>query len=290
MEGGITVEYKYIYRKHLREPAKFFLILLLMFIIPYVCITTPIVLSSSQQNKILIAIGFLAGGFAFLLFISLEFVLIYFVMYRRFKKIYVILTDDGIIYNNAKGEIKVLYEDIKYIQFPSIKYMGGWIKINHSRGSIRLTVVLENIGDMVSNLKNKLDEKNITGIYDQKAMNGFFKTAKYSDQSWERIYENVKYFISIVIGTFVVVAVFLTVITDVPLKFLAFICTILEITIAFFIPELIFGRKLAKESLQQSFFAPNRDKQFEAKVYKWTLGIYIVFFIFSMIVLKVLSM
>ncbi|MDP4178198.1 MAG: hypothetical protein Q8900_07680 [Bacillota bacterium] len=284
------MEYKYIYRKHLRKPAKFFLILLLMFIIPYVSITVPIALSSNQQNKILIALGFLAGGFVFLVFISLEFVFIYFVMYRRFKKIYVNLTDDGIIYNNAKGEIKVPYEDIKYIQFPSIKYMGGWIKINHSRGSIRLTVVLENIGDMINNLKNKLDQKNIIGKYDERAIYNFFKTAKYSDQSWERIYENAKYFISIVIGAFVVTAVFLTLITNVPLKFLVFICALIELTIAFIIPEAIFGRKLAKESSQQSFYVPNRDKQFEAKVYKWTLGIYFVLFIFSMIVLKVLSM
>lgn len=45
-------------------------------------------------------------------FIGAELLFIYFTLYRRFKKIHVTLTEDGIIYNNAKGEIVIPYEKI----------------------------------------------------------------------------------------------------------------------------------------------------------------------------------
>ena len=50
------------------------------------------------------------------------------------------------------------YDEIIEIKYPSIRYMGGWMKIKHTNGKIRLTVVLENIGDFMYRLKEILDE------------------------------------------------------------------------------------------------------------------------------------
>lgn len=279
MKGGRILESKYIYRKHLRKPTKFFLTIVLMFIIPYFMIASVVTLTATYEDKIVMGIIFLIIGVFVAVLLSIELLIIYFVLYRRFKKIYVVLNEEGIIYNNAGGEVRIPYENIKALKFPSIRYTGGWIKILHGNENIRLTVVLENIGDMVKSLKNKLDDKNLSSIYNDKAMYKFFKTAKYSDQSWERIYENVKlYFITTLINLGVA-AIFSGFIAEVPDKIYAFIGALVGPLLVFFITEIIFGRKLAKGASKENFSVPNRDKQFEYKIYKWAFGIcFIIFF------------
>ena len=275
------MESKYIYRKHLREPAKFFLILILMFIMPYFIIAADITLTYKKEIGLIL---FLIGV-AIAVFLCLELLFIYFILYRRFKKIYVVLNEEEIIYNNSRGEIRIPYENIKALKFPSIKYTGGWIKIIHSNGNIRLTVVLENIGEMVKVLKNKLDDKNLSGIYNDKAIYKFYKTAKYSDQSWERIYENLKLFIIAILINFGVAAVFSAFITDAPVKIFVIIAALVGPLLVFVISEIIFGRKLAKEASKENFSVPDRDKQFEFKMYKWTFEIYLIIFLVMLIML-----
>lgn len=275
------MENKYIYRKHLREPAKFFLILILMFIMPYFIIAADITLTYNTEIGLIL---FLIGA-AIAVFICLELLLIYFILYRRFKKIYVVLNEEEIIYNNSGGEIRIPYENIKALKFPSIKYTGGWVKIIHNNGNIRLTVVLENIGEMVKSLKKKLDEKNLSGIYNDKAISKFYKTAKYSDQSWERIYENLKLFIIAILINFGVAAVYSAFITDVPVKIFVIAAALVGPLLVFVISEIIFGRKLAIGASKENFSVPERDKQFEFKMYKWTFGIYSIIFLIMLIML-----
>lgn len=278
------MERKYIYRKHLREPGKFFMTLILMFIIPYFVIASEIILVNDTEDKILMGVIFLVIGVLAVILLSIEFLFIYFMIYRRFKKIYVVLTEEEIIYNNAKGEIKIPYESIKALKFPSIKYVGGWMKIIHSKGNIRLTVVLEDIGDMVSSLKNKLDEKNISNVYKDKAIFNFIKTANYSDQSWERIYEYIKQFIIIASVSLGVGAVFAAFIMEIPVQIIVLAGSLIGPFIVYIISEIIFGRKLAKGAAKEKFSVPNRDKQFEKKTYKWAFVIYLIIFLIMQIV------
>lgn len=287
VKGGRNVKNKYIYRKHLREPGKFFLGIILMFIISYFVIALEIVLANNIKDKILMSVIFLVIGVVAVILLSVEFLFIYFILYKRFKKIYVVLTEEEIIYNNAKGEIKIPYESIKALKFPSIKYVGGWMKIIHSNGNIRLTVVLQGIGDMVSNLKNKLDDKNISNVYSDKAIFNFIKTANYSDQSWERIYEYLKHFIIVIFASLGVGAVFSAFIMEIPVKIIVFVGSLLGIIIVYIICEIIFGRKLAKGASKEKFSVPNRDKKFEMKIYKWAFVIYLIIFLIMQIMLIV---
>ena len=285
MESDRKLEKKYIYRKHLREPAKFFLTFGLLFIIVYAVGSAVMISTIKDIDKTEFALIILGVGVGIAVFISLEFLLIYLIMYKRFKKINVTLTEDRIIYNNAKGEIIIPYENIKALKFPSIKYTGGWLKIKHSNGNIRLTVVLENIGDMVKNLKNKLDEKNMSDVYDEKSMHKFFKTAKYSDQSWERVYEYFKFLIFFIVINLGVGAIFSGFIIQVPIKIFVFIGSIIGPLIPFLISEIIIGRKLAKGGSKEEFSVPERDKPFENRMYKWIFGIYtIIYFILLIII------
>lgn len=279
------MEKKYIYRKHLRKPIKGFLIMGLLFIITYAICSVTMILSIKDIDRTQLVQTILLVGIATVGIISLEFTFIYFIMYRRFKKIHFTLTEEGIIYNNAKGEIKIPYENIISLKFPSIKYTGGWVKIIHPNGKIRITVVLENIGDMIKTLKNKLDEKNMSNIYDEKGMYKFFKTAEYSDQSWERIYEKVKFIMIFILLNLGVSAIFSGFITNILVKFILLIGSIVGALIPYLITEIIIGRKLAKGASKEGFTVPERNKTFENGIYKWCFGIYaIIYFIILIII------
>lgn len=283
----MALENKYIYRKHLRKPGRLFLLMGLMIILPYIIITSMVLLTSDTEDKAALAPVFLILGVLLTILISIEFLFFYFVLYRRFKKIYIILTEDGIIYNNARGEIGISYENIRALKFPSIQYIGGWVKIIHNNGNIRLTVVLENIGDMVKTLKSRLDDRNISGVYDDKAMYKFFKTANYSDQSWERIYENIKLFIIAILVNLVVATIFAIFMAEIPARIFAFAAAMVGPVLVFIITEIIFGRKLAKGASEKDFFVPDRDKQFEFNIYKWAFGIYTIIYLTIIIMLIV---
>lgn len=271
----------------MREPAKFFGAIILMMILPYLMIATQIILSNPNEDRIELAFVFLFAAVVMVVFISIEFLFLYLIMYRRFKKIYVILNEEAIVYNNAKGEIRIPYENIKKLEFPSIKYAGGWMKIVHKGGNIRLTVVLHNIGDMVQCLKDKLDEKGMSNVYKDKAIYNFIKTAKYSDQSWDRIYEGLKRFAVIVAINIGVAAIFSAFIADITVKIIVFIAALVGPLLTYLFSEIFFLRKLSKGVSKENFSVPDRDKPYELKIYKWAFGIYTVLFLLVLLLLIV---
>ena len=279
------MEKTYVYRKHLREPAKFFLTLGLFFIIIYTVTSFVLVSNIEDTNKIMVALIMLGTLVGISIFLGLEFLFIYLTVYKRFKKINLTLTEDEIIYNNAKSEIRIPYENIKALKFSSIKYTGGWLKIVYPNGNVRLTVVLENIGDMVENLKKKLDERNMSDVYKEKPMYNFFKTSKYSDQSFERIYENIKCMLILISINLGIGAILSGFITEIPFKIFVLIASVSGFFIPFMISEVIFGRKLAKGALQEEFLVPDRDKAFEKKINKWAFGIYIAIYYLAVIII-----
>ncbi|PRR81618.1 hypothetical protein [Clostridium vincentii] len=280
------MEEKYIYRKYLRKPAKFFLFIEFMFIISYATVSLGLASRVKTTNSPTLWSIILGVGIGIIVLLSLEFLFIYLVMYRKFKKINVTLTEEGIVYNNIKGETRIPYENIQALKFPSIKYTGGWVKIIHINGNIRLTVVLENIGDMLTALKESLDKRNMSTVYNEKKMYSFFKTAKYSDNSWERIYENIKFFIVYIVLNLGVIAIFSRYFTTTPIYIFLVIGSILGPFIPYLISEIILGRKLAKGSFKNCFSAPERDKPFENKLYKWLFGIYMIIYCMLLIILK----
>ncbi len=266
------MEKKYVYRKHLRQPEKIYQGFLAFFLIVFlsiIIVTFQYEMFKDKKDIIfVIGIGFVIF-FAITIMISVEFLMLYLVLFRRFKKISLTLNDEGISYSNSKGTKFIKYEDIIGIEFPSIKYTGGWIKIRYKGGNIRVTVVLEEIGDFISSLKNKLDEHEKTNLYDEKKIFSFYKTAKYSDNSWGRLYDNIRKLIIVVLLSICVAFVFSFFNKNIViLKTLAILLGYIVPIIVFFISEIIIGRSEAKHFNQERFTVTERDKVFEAKVYK----------------------
>ncbi|WP_455717801.1 hypothetical protein, partial [Anaerosporobacter sp.] len=206
--------------------------------------------------------------------------LIYAVFLRRFKYISIKLDEQGIVYTNIKEQIFIPYEDINMIQFPSIKYMGGWTKIVYSKGSIRLTAVLENIGEFMGELKQKLDERNMMDVYDEDRFFSFYKTGVFADESWERIYGNIA---TQVITCFV--CVIITIVTLVLhggnennklYLYASFIVPIL----GYLISEIIMVFQVHKRIEEDSYQLLPRNEEFEKNLFKFcNLGAAIVYLV-----------
>ncbi|MDF2908470.1 MAG: hypothetical protein K0R34_3791 [Herbinix sp.] len=198
----------YLYRKHLRTPLSYLLIYVSTIFIGIALLTFGLFFTDRRRldtTLVLIICIVLLITYAI---ITIEFVILYFLLFRKFREISVTLTEDSIIYTKGKSCKIIPYSDIISLRFPSIKYAGGWVKIKYHGGTIRLTVVLEEIGDFISKLKEKLDELGMNQVYNEKKLFSFYKTAVFSDESWDRIYRNFKSyvlinFLSIIINTIV---------------------------------------------------------------------------------------
>lgn len=215
----------------------------------------------------------MTGGFVLIeVGIGISLILIFEAIFLRYVfKIFtttsITLSDDSIRYVNNKKEIIIRYEDIKKIKFPSLKYLGGWIKIISKNKNIRLTVVVENIQDLLVELKKQLDDRGLSHNYNDKRFFNFYKTASYSDDSWRRLYKYVKPYI-LFESISCVLVVIIGILTDIEIIVLLIPFTILLPLIIFIFFELIYIIRHSSKSNYETFSVVDRDIVYENKVTK----------------------
>ena len=264
---------KYEYRKHLRNPIKLMIGMLAFILSIFIYCSIITLIQSSESERIGKLIFLVIGLVGILVIIGTEWVILYFIMFRRFKKINVSIGEEGIIYNNIKGEKVVKYEDIEKLKFSSVKYTGGWAKIKYKGGNIRLTVVLEGIGEFVNELKVRLDENGMSNTYNEKKLYSFYKTATYSDQSWDRFYSNGGKILVLEGMSAVVGILFSLLVNKMQGKVGISVIILVYPIIALVIAEIILAIKLAKNAKVNGYAIKYRDIVLEDKVYK---NVYII--------------
>lgn len=254
----------YEYRKHLKGTFLNYCVAIVVFLSLSLLIGLGTVFSSGVKLKEtdFLLIGVITLGV--FIFIFVEFTLIYFLFLKRFKYINVKLDEEAIIYNNKNKKIVIPYDDIISIRYPSIKYTGGWMKIKYNGGKIRLTVVLENIGDFMYKLKEILDKRGQSTVYNEKKSFNFFKTATFADESWERIYKIYKYLLLIEYLS-VFLAIFLSRFGIIKNNFTSIIALFLAPTIGYLISEIIIGSRVSKRVVHDEFKIIPRDLSKETK-------------------------
>jgi hypothetical protein len=273
---------EYVYRKHLREPIKFLLVIMVLLISMILEIGIISGLRADAGERGIISAIFSVVAVVLFIILGLEFLFLYHIMFKKFKNIKVLLNDEGITYHNIKGTQFIDYKSIQAIQFPSIKYFGGWVKIKSSGQTIRLTVVLENIGEFVKELKEKLDERGLSNLYSDKKVYDFCKTGIYSDHSWGRLYEKMKissilYFIGMILAI-----VYSGFINTYGFLLLYTLVIMLYPFIAYIVAEIILGKKFSNKIKQEGHLIYERDKTQENIIYRNSyiaLGILIVIFL-----------
>lgn len=274
----------YEYRKHLRGSFLNYCVAIVVLLSLALLIGLGAVFSvgSKLKGTDFLLIGAITVGM--FIFIFIEFTLIYFLFLKRFKYINVKLDEEAIIYNNKKKKIVIPYDDIISMRYPSIRYTGGWMEIKYNGGKIRLTVVLENIGDFMYNLKEILDKRGRSAVYNEKKSFNFFKTATFSDESWERIYKIYKYLLSIEYLS-VFIAIFLSRFGVIQNNFTSIIVFFLAPTIGYLISEIIIGTRISKRVVHDEFRVIPRDLSKETKFARILIAVSTLICIFIMVLI-----
>lgn len=281
------MEKQYFYRKHIRGIQKVMPIALVALAALYIAAAVLLLLAVNSID-IRIKLVLLGVGTVITTFIIIEGILIWF-FFRRFTKVNVTLTEDYIIYKNIKGETKIAVDEIRKLEFPSIKYTGGWLKIVHPGGNIRLTVVLEGIGSFLKELKAILDRKDKQNTYDPKAMFSFYKTAEFADQSWERLYSIFTKLLLLIGLNLLIGILFFLVSGDLPMKGMWVLASFALPALTYSAAEFVIATAIAKKSDETAFEVPGRDYSFEGKVYRNTILIYSLLYLFVSVILLILS-
>lgn len=256
----------YVYRKHLRAPLKYLIFIeLIIFIGVVLMITGQILTDDLKSNGYLHII--IVVILVIFLFITIELGILYLIFFRRFKSISVTLGDEAIVYTNSKKQIIIPYEDIQELKFPSIKYTGGWLKIIYRGGNIRLTVVLEQIGVFIGELKEKLDERAMPQVYNENKLFSFFKTSVFSDESWERVYHNFKIQIAIHYLCIILTTAILLFFGSSDNNQIFIYGSLFAPLLGYLFSEIIIGMKVKKRVLKEEFRILPRNSKLEYNIF-----------------------
>lgn len=210
-------------------------------------------------------------GISFSAIFLLQAVILGYFLYRM-AAVRVSIVDGTIQYKFLHGITRIRPEEISEIQFPSLRYMGGWIKIVAGDKTIRLTVVIEGIGEFLKELKDLLDLTGNSHRYNSTKLFNFLKTATYADQSWARLYS--------IFGTLVVSVILFGLVGLIFGMVANFHIAILVVLVLSspILPALIYTfheawllRRFAKATREEAFFCPPRDLVYEKAVFRKSL-------------------
>ncbi len=184
------MERKYQYKEHIRKPFELMIKFNLIMFITAIYFET-LAIFNLDNHIFLECISLIIYLLELILVLGIETLILCTMRKKKYQNINVTLNDNAIIYNNNYEEI-IPYENIEKIKFKSINYSGGWLKIIHRNGTIKLTMALENIENFTENLREQVDKKNKSYTYDEQKINKFYKTAILGNYFGERIKEKKK--------------------------------------------------------------------------------------------------
>lgn len=145
--------------------------------------------------------------------------------------------------------------------------------------------MIKNIQELLRKLENEIEQRNLFVKYSKKRYFAFLKTATYSDDGWQRIY-NIWWRLLLLTILTTSMGIGLNIILNINQE-LALIVTLLHFvfpTIVYIITEILFGKIIWKFSKVEGFIIPERDIKYEGLVYKRALLWSVAFYISSIIV------
>ena len=253
---------EYRYRRHIFWMQYYIIPILTGIAIFFIWVGLGVSLLVSSTPPINLALD----GISFTGVALLEGLVLWYICYRL-TGVSVSISEGVIIYKSRTGENRIRPDEITRIQFPSIRYGGGWIKIVSAAKTIRVTVVVEEIGRFLKELKELLDDTGHSHRYEHQKFFNFLKTATFSDQSWDRFY---LIFWRMLLAAFIfgIMGIIFAMVGDFGLLGMAAwlqLSTLWPILVWVAV-EIAFSRKIAKESDKETFVCPSRDVVYERAV------------------------
>lgn len=201
---------------------------------------------------------------------------------RRFEAIRVRMDDDAITYVNRKRVTRVPFDEIMELKFSSVPYTGGWIKIVSLQDTFRLTVVIENIGGLLDRLREALEVRGQTGCFNRRKFFRFYKTAVFSDRSWERVYGIFLRLVLLTLASMALGGGIIWIGRGALLTSLAylFVVTMIPATANVFVEFPLIWR-IGRLSKLEGFVTPPRDLALEARLYRLAFRIGVLGFLLA---------
>ena len=263
---------EYRYRKHIRclqyaAPALCALLILAAWAGAFLCSRSAPRLLPPLRNAAALATAFFGAEGLFLWYLM-----------RRFALVRVRLEDAGIAYESSQGAKFLPFADIVDVECSTARYLVGWVKIRTADDSIRLTIVLERIGDFIRRLKAALDAGSRRDLYDPRNLFRFYKTAEFADQSWERLYENLPalslaWALSLAAGYAALLPLHPL------LRIFAAFSALAAAQACYVAAEFWIARRVAGQADEAAFTCPLRDRGLEKRVYLGTAALFAALFL-----------
>lgn len=262
---------EYTCRKHLIEPFRVTLGMMLYVIGLFTVFTsiTYLSVSTSEKNDVFIKYGITL--LIIIVVLSILSIISYYVDLKKYKSLSITIGNNNLIYKSIKGISIIPYEDIIELEFAAMKYSKGWIKIRCKAETIKLDVAIEGMGMFINELKEKLDGRGLSNIYNEERMNNYYITASYSDNSWERIYEYSHIIPPTVVINVIVAFIFSFLVYEKTVKLIVAGLLFLFPIIVLIESELVLAIKHILELNEEKFLIVRRNLEFEQKVFKLTL-------------------
>ena len=109
-------------------------------------------------------------------------------VFYRLAGVSIELEDEALIYRTRRGILRLPFDQMLPLQFATLRYVGGWLKVRTEDRTVRITVVVDGISELVHELQAALDTHGRSDCYDSTRLFRFLKTAAFSDDSWDRAY------------------------------------------------------------------------------------------------------
>lgn len=260
------MERKYQYKEHIRKPFELMIKFNLIMFITAIYFET-LAIFNLDNHIFLECISLIIYLLELILVLGIETLILCTMRKKKYQNINVTLNDNAIIYNNNYEEI-IPYENIEKIKFKSINYSGGWLKIIHRNGTIKLTMALENIENFTENLREQVDKKNKSYTYDEQKINKFYKTAILGNYFGERIKEKKKLMLILTTVNMIVSYFIALSIPNIDFRMTIGLMAELSVCVSFAIWMRLIKRPLIKKNKNSNTIIINRDIKKEEFIYK----------------------
>lgn len=258
---------EYTCRKHLRKP-----IMTLGYCFAYITSAFLIFgaisnLTLKHSDRVEFNENYWIIGVLFLACIALVGVILFESIFKKCKHIRILVDDEKLTYKSIGVEKTIRYRDINQVEFVKRVFGNRYIYIKSDKEEIKIKSNIENIAVFTKDFIEKLSDLNKNSCYDEKSMDDFYKNVSYKDDSFERLYELLR-FVMPILGVDVVFSfIFSFMVDNQNMRAVILLILYLFPIITLVILESILGIKHKLEVRDEKYVIRMRDYQYEHRVY-----------------------
>ncbi|MBU5488823.1 hypothetical protein KQI77_11860 [Clostridium sp. MSJ-8] len=258
---------EYTCRKHLRKP-----IMTLGYCFAYITSAFLIFgaisnLTLKHSDRVEFNENYWIIGVLFLACIALVGVILFKTIFKKCKHIRILVDDEKLTYKSIGVEKTIRYRDINQVEFVKRVFGNRYIYIKSDKEEIKIKSNIENIAVFTKDFIEKLSDLNKNSCYDEKSMDDFYKNVSYKDDSFERLYELLR-FVMPILGVDVVFSfIFSFMVDNQNMRAIILLILYLFPIITLVILESILGIKHKLEVRDEKYVIRMRDYQYEHRVY-----------------------